>query len=130
MRILIVDDHRLVRRGVGDLLSKEAGWEICGEASDAAEALEKASQLSPDLILLDISMPNGSGLETARRIRQQIPHVKILMMSHHDATQFEQSAIESGADGCIDKARLALDLVGIIKSLQPNGTSHAGSNFR
>ncbi len=130
MRILIVDDHRLVRRGVGDLLSKEAGWEICGEASDAAEALEKASQLSPDLILLDISMPNGSGLETARRIRQQIPHVKILMMSHHDATQFEQSAIESGADGCIDKARLALDLVGMIKSLQPNGTSHVGSNFR
>ena len=130
MRILIVDDHRLVRRGVGDLLSKEAGWEICGEASDAAEALEKATQLSPDLILLDISMPNGSGLETARRIRQQIPHVKILMMSHHDATQFEQSAIESGADGCIDKARLALDLVGMIKSLQPNGTSHVGSNFR
>ena len=130
MRILIVDDHRLVRRGVGDLLSKEAGWEICGEASDAAEALEKASQLSPDLILLDISMPNGSGLETARRIRQQIPHVRILMMSHHDATQFEQSAIESGADGCIDKARLALDLVGMIKSLQPNGTSHVGSNFR
>src|SRR6266481_8050678 len=127
MRILIVDDHRLVRRGVGDLLSKEAGWEICGEASDAAEALEKASQLSPDLILLDISMPNGSGLETAHRIRQQIPHVKILMMSHHDATQFEQSAIESGADGCIDKARLALDLVGMIKSLQPNGTSHVGS---
>jgi two-component system response regulator NreC len=125
MRILIVDDHRLVRRGVGDLLSKEAGWEICGEASDAAEALEKASQLSPDLILLDISMPNGSGLETARRIRQQIPHVKILMMSHHDATQFEQSAIESGADGCIDKARLALDLVGMIKNVQTSSRTSA-----
>ena len=130
MRILIVDDHHLVRRGVGDLLSKEAGWEICGEATDAAQAFQKASALNPDLVLLDISMPDGSGLEAARRIRQEIPHVKILMMSHHDATQFEQSANEFGADGCIDKARLALDLVATIKSLHPNSTSHAGSNFR
>ena len=130
MRILIADDHHLVRRGVGDLLSKEPGWEICGEASDAAQALQKASELSPDLILLDISMPDGSGLEAARQIRQKIPHVKILMMSHHDATQFEKSAIESGADGCIDKARLALDLVAMIKSLQPNSTSQASPKFR
>ena len=90
----------------------------------------KASELNPDLILLDISMPDGSGLNAARRIRQKIPQVKILMMSHHDATQFERSAIESGADGCIDKARLALDLVAMIKSLQPNGTTPAGPKFR
>lgn len=120
MRILIADDHHLVRRGVGDLLCKEAGWEICGEAADAAQALQKASELNPDLILLDISMPDGSGLDAARRIRQEIPHVKILMMSHHDATQFEKSVLESGADGCIDKARLALDLVDMIKNLQPS----------
>jgi two-component system response regulator NreC len=130
MRILIADDHHLVRRGVGDLLSKEPGWEICGEATDAAQAFQKASELNPDLVLLDISMPDGSGLEAARRIRQEIPHVKILMMSHHDATQFVQSAIASGADGCIDKARLALDLVATIKSLQPNSTTHAGSSLR
>ncbi len=92
MRILIADDHHLVRRGVGDLLSREAGWEICGEATDAAQAFQKASELNPDLVLLDISMPDGSGLEAARRIRQQFPQVKILMMSHHDATQFVQSA--------------------------------------
>ena len=110
--------------------TKEAGWEICGEATDAAQAFQKASELSPDLILLDISMPDGSGLDAARRIRQEIPHVKILMMSHHDATQFEKSAIESGADGCIDKARLALDLVAMIKSLQPNSTSQASPKFR
>lgn len=130
MRILIADDHHLVRRGVGDLLSKEAGWEICGEASDAAQAFQKASELNPDLILLDISMPDGSGLDAARRIRQEIPQIKILMMSHHDATQFERSAIESGADGCIDKARLALDLVDMIRNLQPDGNNLAGSNLR
>jgi DNA-binding NarL/FixJ family response regulator len=128
MRILIADDHHLVRRGVGNLLSKEAGWEICGEATDAAQAIQKASELNPDLVLLDISMPDGSGLEAARRIRQEIPHVKILMMSHHDATQFEQSAIESGADGCIDKARLALDLVATIKSLQPRNSNLASAS--
>ena len=128
MRILIVDDHHLVRRGVVDLLSKEAGWEICGEATDAAQAFQKARELNPDLVLLDISMPDGSGLEAARRIRQEIPHVKILMMSHHDATQFEKSAIESGADGCIDKARLALDLVDIIKNLQPRSGNLASAS--
>jgi two-component system response regulator NreC len=125
MRILIADDHHLVRRGVGDLLTKEAGWEICGEATDAAQAFQKASELNPDLILLDISMPDGSGLEAARRIRQEIPQIKILMMSHHDATQFEKSAIESGADGCIDKARLALDLVSMIKNLQTSSSTSA-----
>jgi DNA-binding NarL/FixJ family response regulator len=128
MRILIVDDHHLVRRGVAVLLSKEAGWEICGEAAGAAEALEKASKLNPDLILLDISMPDASGLETARRIRQEIPHARILMMSHHDATQFVQSAIESGADGCVDKARLALDLVAMIKNLQPRNSNLASAS--
>jgi len=128
MRILIADDHHMVRRGVGDLLSKEAGWEICGEATDAAQAIQKASELNPDLVVLDISMPDGSGLEAARRIRQEIPHVRILMMSHHDATQVVQSAIESGADGCIDKARLALDLVAMIKSLQPRNSNLASAS--
>jgi len=128
MRILIADDHHMVRRGVGDLLSKEAGWEICGEATDAAQAIQKASELNPDLVLLDISLPDGSGLEAARRIRQEIPHVRILLMSHHDATQFVQSAIESGADGCIDKARLALDLVAVIKSLQPRNSNLASAS--
>jgi DNA-binding NarL/FixJ family response regulator len=128
MRILIADDHHLIRRGVADLLSKEAGWEICGEATDAAQALQKASELNPDLVLLDISMPDGSGLEAARRIRQEIPHVRILMMSHHDATQFVQSALESGADGCIDKARLALDLVATIKNLQPRNSNLASAS--
>jgi DNA-binding NarL/FixJ family response regulator len=128
MRILIADDHHMVRRGVGDLLSKEAGWEICGEATDAAQAIQKASELNPDLVLLDISLPDGSGLEAARRSRQEIPHVRILMMSHHDATQFVQSALESGADGCIDKARLALDLVATIKNLQPRNSNLASAS--
>jgi two-component system, NarL family, response regulator NreC len=123
LRILIADDHQLVRRSVGGLLSHEAGWEICGEATDAPQAFEKARELRPDLILLDISMPGGSGLDTARRIRQEFPHVKILIMSHHDAGQFLPSALASGADGCIDKARIAVDLVGTIKNLRTGNLS-------
>jgi DNA-binding NarL/FixJ family response regulator len=129
MRILIVDDHPLVRRGVADLLAKEAGWEICGDASDGAQAFEKARDLNPDLILLDISMPDGSGLETAQRIRREFPHVKILMMSHHDPAQFLQSAVACGADGCIDKSRLALDLIGMIANLQAPDANLSGGKI-
>ena len=129
MRILIVDDHHLIRRAVGELLSGEAGLEICGEATGTAQALAKAQELSPDLILLDISMPDGNGLETARRIRQEIPHIRILMMSHHDSAQISRSAIACGADGCIDKARLALDLIGMIRSLQTPDCNLSGSSL-
>src|ERR1700721_849613 len=86
MRNPIADDQYMGRRGVGDLLSKEAGWEICGEATDAAQAIQKASELNPDLVLLDISLPDGSGLEAARRIREEIPPEKIVCISHHAPT--------------------------------------------
>jgi DNA-binding NarL/FixJ family response regulator len=84
MRILIADDSHLVRRGVVGLLSNEPPCQICGEASNAGETLTKANELRPDIVLLDVSMPGGNGLETARRLRQEIPGIKILMMSQHD----------------------------------------------
>ena len=118
MRILIADDNELVRRGIGILLAREDRWKICGEASNGEEALEKARDLKPDLVLLDISMPGTSGFEASRQMRQEIPGTKILLISHHDATQMLESAKESGADGCIDKSRLALDLVDAIRDLE------------
>jgi DNA-binding NarL/FixJ family response regulator len=118
MRILIADDSELVRRGIGILLAEEASWKICGEASNGDEALEKAREMKPDLVLLDISMPGASGFETSRQLRQEIPETKILLISHHDATRMLETALESGADGCLDKSRLALDLVDAIKDLE------------
>src|SRR5215469_910700 len=118
MRILVADDHQLVRRGVNSILSKQAGWEVCGEAEDSVQAFEKTRELRPDLILLDISMPGGNGFDTARKIREQVPEVKILMMSHHDAAQFLPTVLACGGDSCIDKSRLALDLVDAIKGMQ------------
>lgn len=73
MRILIADDHQLVRRGIAGMLSRETNWEICGEASDAKETLEKAAELKPDVVLLDVSMPDANGLETARLCDNRFP---------------------------------------------------------
>ena len=70
MRILIVDDSELVRRGVKALISAEKSWEVCGEAGDGREGIQKARELQPDLVLLDLSMPDMNGLEVARYLRQ------------------------------------------------------------
>lgn len=73
MRILIADDNDIVRRGVRGILARVANWEVCGEARDGSEALRKARELLPDLILLDISMPGTNGLEVARVLREEVP---------------------------------------------------------
>ena len=114
MRILIADDNERVRRGVGELLSAEPIWEICGEAKDGADTLQKVAELQPDIILLDISMPGMSGLDVARLVRRDAPRTKILVMSQHDPVQLLPRALAAGADGCIDKGRLPLDLAATI----------------
>ncbi len=117
MRILIADDSELVRRGVAGLLSSEPDWGVCGEAKDGLEAVMKARELLPDLILLDLSMPGMSGLDAARLLRQDVPQAKILMMSQHDAVQLLPSVVAAGGDGCVDKSRLATDLLVSIKRI-------------
>jgi DNA-binding NarL/FixJ family response regulator len=117
MRILIADDSQAVRRAIRAFLSKEPGWDICGEAADGPETLEKARALLPDLVLLDINMPVASGLETARRIRQGIPQVKMLILSHEDAAHLLPIALEAGADGCVDKSRIPAELIPAIRKL-------------
>ena len=117
MRILIVDDSAMVRRGVAALLLAEPGWTICGEAASAQEAIEKARDLRPDLILLDISMPGTSGLEIAPTLRAELAQSKILVMSQHDSSQLMSTVRAAKADGCIDKTELGAVLVSSIKEL-------------
>ena len=126
MRILIADDNDMVRRGVIGILSSVTDWEICGEAGDGSEALRKARELLPDLILLDISMPGQSGLEAARLIRQELPKAKILIMSQHDPIQLLPRVLEAGAHACVDKSRLSKDLLASIKRVA--GSSEAFSS--
>ena len=118
MRIFIADDNDAVRRGVVGLLSSETGWKVCGEARDGSEAVQKARELRPDLILLDISMPGMNGLEVARLLRQALPEAKILVVSQHDPIHLLPSVVEAGGDGCVDKSRLGTDLVASIKNIE------------
>jgi len=123
MRILIVDDNERIRRGVSDILASRKNWNVCGEARDGMEAIRKARELLPDLILLDISMPGLNGLEAARLLRQEIANTKILLMSQYDPIPLLPGAIQAGANGCVDKSRLGTDLLSCIERI--SGISEA-----
>ena len=116
MRILIADDSPGVREGIVALLADYSDWEVCGEASDGNEAVEKARDLNPDLILLDISMPGMNGLDAARMIRQ-ITSAKILVMSQHDPKLLAPRALQAGAQGCLDKSNLSMELIPAIEAV-------------
>jgi DNA-binding NarL/FixJ family response regulator len=118
MRILVADDSDIVRRGIIDILSEESEWNVCGEAKNGSEALQKALELEPDLILLDVSMPDISGLEIARLLRLEVPKAKILVVSQHDPAQLLPLVIDAGGDGCLDKGCLGTDLLATVKRLR------------
>jgi DNA-binding NarL/FixJ family response regulator len=123
MRILIVDDNERIRRGVFNILASKKNWNVCGEARDGMEAIRKARELLPDLILLDISMPGLNGLEAARLLRQEIADTKILLISQYDPIPLLPGAIQAGANGCVDKSRLGTDLLSCIERI--SGISEA-----
>jgi two-component system, NarL family, response regulator NreC len=123
MRILIVDDNERIRRGVLAILASKKNWNVCGEARDGMEAIRKARELLPDLILLDISMPGLNGLEAARLLRQEIANTRILLMSQYDPIPLLPGAIQAGANGCVDKSRLGTDLLSSIERI--SGISEA-----
>ena len=99
LRILIADDHDLMRRGVRSLLQSHPGWEICGEAHTGREAVSKAEELKPDVVILDISMPDLNGVEAARRIRTAAPAAEILILSVHYSDQLIREILEAGVRG-------------------------------
>jgi two-component system, NarL family, response regulator NreC len=126
MRILIADDNEWVRRGIKSILAPRTQWEVCGEATDGSEAIKKAAQLLPDLILLDVSMPGLSGLEAARLLREKVPAAKILIMSQHDPVLLLPRAIEAGAHACVDKSHLSTELLPTIASVMDTLGNHDG----
>jgi DNA-binding NarL/FixJ family response regulator len=103
IRVLIVDDHALFRRGVASLLSAQADFEVVGEAADGSRALEMARDLMPDLILMDISMPGLDGLEATRRIKAEIPYVRIVILTASDGDRHLFDAVKAGAQGYLLK---------------------------
>jgi signal transduction histidine kinase/DNA-binding NarL/FixJ family response regulator len=117
VRILIADDHELVRQGLRALLAARPAWEVCGEAADGVEAIEKAAELQPDIVLLDVSMPRLSGLEAAPAIRRESPASEIVIVSQHDPAEMLASALKAGARSFISKSDIASNLLSTIESI-------------
>jgi DNA-binding NarL/FixJ family response regulator len=120
LRILIADDHEVVRRGLSALLQSHEGWEICGDAKDGREAVEKAKQLKPDVVILDVGMPNLNGLAATRQLLQQNPQQKVIVLTITDSDQVIREALDAGARGFVLKSDAARDLVSAVEALQRN----------
>ncbi len=121
-RILIADDHEVVRKGLRTLIESHAGWEICAEASDGREAVRKEEQFQPDLVALDIGMPNLNGLDAARQILQKNPKAKILFLTMYEADHAARDAFRIGAKGLILKSDAVHELFTAVEAIQRNAT--------
>ncbi|HSZ64256.1 MAG TPA: PAS domain S-box protein [Terriglobales bacterium] len=117
MEILIADDHELFRRGLRMFLESRPDWHVCGEAADGKEAVAKAKQLKPDVVLLDVSMPKMNGLEAARVIRRETPESEILIISQNETALMEKAALQAGASRYIQKTRISPDLSDALEAL-------------
>lgn len=116
IRILIVDDHDVVRSGVRQILSAVEEFLVIGEAGDPVQALSLAKKLAPDVVMVDISMPGGSGLELVRQLRRQQPQVVAVMLTLYDKDIYVHQALEAGAFGYILKGAPAADIVSAVRS--------------
>ena len=122
LRILIADDHEVVRLGLRTLLQGHPDWEICGEASDGRDAVDKAGQLKPDVVILDIGMPNLNGLDAARHILRNEPRTAVLILTIDESEQVIREVLNAGARGFLLKSDAARDLVAAVEALQQRRT--------
>jgi len=116
IRVLIVDDHTLVRDGIRSLLALLADVEVVGEASNGKEALEKIKELVPDVVLMDLAMPVMGGLEATRRIRKEFPGIRVLAMTQYDDSDYVIPVIEAGARGFVTKMAAFSELASAIQA--------------
>ena len=118
MRILIADDHGIVRSGLRKLLESEDGIEVVAEAADGVEARDRAIEHRPDLAILDVKMPNLSGLDATREIRTEAPDVSVLMLSMHDEDRYLFEALKAGASGYVLKRAADRELIEAIRAVE------------
>ena len=123
-RILVADDHALMRRMVRHVLEDVEGWQVCGEAATGREAIEMAVRLKPDIVVLDLSMPELNGLEAARQILVQAPQTKVLILTMHDAKELLRAALASGASACVLKSDVQ-HLVTAVRTLLQQGPHYS-----
>jgi DNA-binding NarL/FixJ family response regulator len=122
LRILIADDHEVVRKGIRSIIESHPGWEVCGEASDGRKAVEKTDELNPHVVIIDIGMPSLNGLEATRQILKNRPATKVLVLSVYESEQLVEQVLDAGALGYVLKSDASRDLVQAIEELQRNHT--------
>jgi DNA-binding NarL/FixJ family response regulator len=116
-RILIAEDHRILREGLRSLLSSNTGFKVVGEAQDGKEAIQKAGELKPDLVLMDLSMPRMDGLDAISEIKAVSPQSKLLVLTVHKAEEYVFASLKAGADGYLLKDATSVELVLAIESV-------------
>lgn len=129
LRILVADDNEKIRNGICLALEARSGWKVCGRAVDGMDAVQKAVELKPDVILVDVSMPCLNGFEAAARIHEQMPNAEILVITEHDALMVAHLPCQPGVRGYLVKSRIEHDLIPAVEAAckhRPSVRSTAG----
>ena len=121
-RVLVVDDHAVIRRGVQGILRAYPEWELCGEAENGQEAIKLAETLKPEIIIMDVSMPVLNGLEATRIIHELLPNTRILLLTLHSSTELVRTAFRAGARGYVLKSDAEHELVRALNVVVGDGT--------
>jgi PAS domain S-box-containing protein len=129
MRILVIDDHEFIRRGIRAVLATAPSLTCCGEAIDGRDAVEKAKALRPDIVVMDISMPNMNGLEATREIKRLLPESGIVILSQHETPEVVRQAFKMGARGYVIKSAISTDLLAAITKVHQHGTFVPGDGL-
>lgn len=117
IRVLIVEDHKVVAEGLAALINHQGDMEVVGEASSVAECITAAAQIGPDVVLLDFRLPDGTGAETAAAIREVRPEAKLIFLTREDSDAARFAAVQSGASAFIHKSKAATDVVAAIRDV-------------
>jgi DNA-binding NarL/FixJ family response regulator len=121
-RVLIIDDHAFIRRGVQSILQSFPEWELCGEASNATDAIQLVEQLKPDVVLMDVTMPGINGIDATRIIRKWHPQVKIILLTLHESSEILRGGFRAGANGYLLKADAEEELMKALRIVVGNGS--------
>jgi DNA-binding NarL/FixJ family response regulator len=118
LRILVVDDHAVVRRGVRSLLESRDGWEVCGEATTGRDAVEQSKRLRPDVVVMDLSLPELNGLDATRQILRDAPATEVLVLTMHQSEELVRDVLHAGARGYVLKSDADENLINAVESLR------------